>query len=62
MTFAEPEPAIMDAAVAEIVRLVVRTYPQSGNQLERAVRLAARLGWEGATASQQIGREEALAS
>ncbi len=55
-------PEIPAEALAAIVALVVRTYPQSGNQLEKATALAARLGFTAAYASQQIEREEALAS
>lgn len=35
---------------AGILRLVVGTYPQGGNQLEAAVRMAAQLGFAAGTA------------
>lgn len=35
---------------AAIVRIVAQTYPRSGNQLEAAARMAARLGWAAASA------------
>jgi len=53
MPMAEPEIlpplATADAPAPEteagILRVVVRAYPDGGNQLEAAVRMALRLGW-----------------
>lgn len=55
-------PEMPSEALDAIVAIVARTYPQSGNQLQKAAALAARLGWQSALATQQIEREEALAS
>ncbi len=51
MTASVSIPEISGEALAAIVAMVARTYPQSGNQLERAAALAARLGWSAAYAS-----------
>jgi hypothetical protein len=51
---AEPHPSVMNA----IIRDVVHKHPQGGNSLERAVRLAVRLGWR-ARHQLQLNREEA---
>lgn len=37
---------------AAIVQIVARTYPRCGNQLEAAARMAVRLGWAAARATQ----------
>lgn len=37
---------------AAIVRIVAKTYLRSGNQLEAAARMAARLGWAAGRAMQ----------
>lgn len=51
---AEPHPSVMNA----IIRDVVRQHPHGGSSLERAVRLAVRLGWR-ARHQLQLNREEA---
>lgn len=50
-----PPPLPIEAEAA-IVALVARTYPNCGNQLEAAARLAARLGWATARATTESAR------
>lgn len=55
MTMSFPPPPA--DKVADIMRLVVRQYPEGGPQHERAIRLAINLAWPLALASAATTKE-----